>query len=160
MPRLLVVHHSPTRALTTLRDAVTAGATDDAIQGVDVTVLAAAETTAEHINDGDGLLLLTPANFGYMAGMVKDMFDRTFLEIGGALADDGSGSPTVGRKPYGLCVHGRYDTEGAVRSVQSIAAALPWAQAAPVLSVLGEVTTEDEERAYELGGTLAALLMP
>ena len=44
-----------------------------------------------------------------------------------------------GRKPFGLYVHGRYDTTGAVRSVQSIVGALGWRQSAPVLEVLGEV---------------------
>lgn len=63
-----------------------------------------------------------------------------------------------GRKPWGLCVHGRYDTEGAVLSIETIVAALPWAKAAPVLSVLGEVTDEHRDAAYELGASLAALL--
>lgn len=143
-----------------LREALRDGASDDDVSGVKLNVLSAGQTTAENINHADGLLLLTPANFGYMAGMMKDVFDRTFLDVGGALSSDGSGAATTGKKPYGLCVHGRYDTEGAVRSVQSIAQALPWSQAAPVLSVLGEVTNDDCEAAYELGGTLAALLMP
>ena len=56
-------------------------------------------------------------------------------------------------------MHGRYDTTGAVRSVLSIVQALPWTQAAEVLEVLGDVTEEHTEAAYELGGTLAALLM-
>ena len=55
-------------------------------------------------------------------------------------------------------MHGRYDTEGAIRSVQSLAGALPWVQAAPVLSVLGDVTDADRAAAYELGATLAALV--
>jgi hypothetical protein len=46
-----------------------------------------------------------------------------------------------------------------VRSVQSIVGALPWRQAAPVLEVLGDVGEEQREAAYELGGTLAALVM-
>ncbi len=55
-------------------------------------------------------------------------------------------------------MHGRYDTTGAVRSVQSIVGALPWRQAAEVLEVLGDVGDDDLAAAYELGGTLAALL--
>jgi hypothetical protein len=43
--------------------------------------------------------------------------------------------------------------------VQSIVGALPWRQAAPVLEVLGDVGEADRETAYELGGTLAALVM-
>jgi hypothetical protein len=55
-------------------------------------------------------------------------------------------------------VHGRYDTTGAVRSVQSIVQALGWQQAAPVLEVLDEVGEQERASAYELGGTIAALL--
>ncbi len=105
-------------------------------------------------------MLGTPANFGYMSGALKHFFDTIFLQAGGALADDGSAATTEGgRKPYGLYVHGRYDTTGAVRSVQSIVGALGWRQAAPVLEVLGDVGESDRESAYELGGTLAALVM-
>ena len=51
------------------------------------------------------------------------------------------------------------DTTGAVRSVQAIVGALAWRQSAPVLEVLGDVGETDRESAYELGGTLAALVM-
>ena len=40
-----------------------------------------------------------------------------------------------------------------------IVQALPWTQAADVLEVLGDVTDAHTEAAYELGGTLAALLI-
>ena len=50
-------------------------------------------------------------------------------------------------------------TTGAVRSVQSIVGALGWRQAAPVLEVLGDVDEAHRESAYDLGGTLAALVM-
>jgi multimeric flavodoxin WrbA len=161
VPKLLIVHHSPTPATRRLTDAVVAGAGDDAIEGVDVTVRSALEATLDDVLDADGHLIGTSANFGYMSGAVKHFFDSYFLELGGALADDGSAAgASEARKPYGLWVHGRYDTTGAVRSVQSIVGALPWRQAAPVLEVMGDVTDADLESARELGGTLAALLMP
>ncbi|MDO9497775.1 MAG: flavodoxin family protein, partial [Nocardioides sp.] len=107
----------------------------------------------------DGYLLGTTANFGYMSGALKHFFDTIFLEAGGALTDDGSaGSSEGGKRPFGLWVHGGYDTTGAVRSVLSIVQALPWSQAAAVLEVLGDVGDEATASAYELGGTLAALL--
>ncbi len=159
MPRLLVVHHSPTPTVRTLTDAVLAGAHDDAIEGVEVVERAALEARADDVLAADGYLLGTTANFGYMSGALKHFFDTIFLEAGGALSDDGSASAsTGGRKPYGLWVHGRYDTTGAVRSVQSIVQALPWVQSAEVLDVLGDVGEEQTAAAYELGGTIAALL--
>ena len=159
MARLLVVHHSPTDTVRTLTDAVVAGAHDDAIEGVEVVVREALDASATDVLAADGYLLGTPANFGYMSGALKHFFDSIFLEAGGALSDDGSAAAgSGGRKPYGLWVHGRYDTTGAVRSVTSIVGALPWVQAAEVLEVIGEVGDEARASAYELGGTLAALL--
>ena len=84
-----------------------------------------------------------------------------FLAVGGALSDDGSAddsSGTTAGRPYGLFVHGRYDTAGAVRSVRSIVGALGWRQSAEVLEVTGDVGDDEKAAAYELGGTLAALL--
>jgi len=160
MARLLVVHHSPTRSLGALTDAVVAGTSAEGIEGVDVVVRPALEATADDVLAADGVLLGTSANFGYMSGALKHFFDTTFLEIGGALSDDGSaGGGSGGRLPWGLWVHGRYDVTGAVRAVASIAGALPWTQAAPVLEVVGDVGPGDLEAAHELGATLAALLM-
>jgi len=162
--RLLVVHHSPTDTVRSLTDAVVAGAGDDAIEGVEVVVREALAATADDVLGADGYLIGTTANFGYMSGALKHFFDTIFLEAGGALTggaltDDGSASAAAGgKKPYGLWVHGRYDTTGAVRSVQAIVGALPWTQAAEVLTVLGDVGAQETAAAYELGGTLAALL--
>lgn len=160
MARLVIVHHSPTRATRQLTDAVVSGATDDAIEGVDVVVVNALDATLDDVAEADGYLVGTSANFGYMSGALKHFFDSNFLQLGGALSDDGSAAGAAeGRKPYGLWVHGRYDTTGAVRSVQSIVGALPWKQSAPVLEAMGDVTADDLDAARELGGTLAALLM-
>lgn len=159
--RLLVVHHAPTRSLQALLESVLAGANDPALEGIEVVDRPALETTADDLLEAEGYLLLTTANFGYMSGALKHMFDTTFLQVGGALSDDGSvaggGGSTAGR-PFGLLVHGRYDTEGAARSVLSIVSALRWRQVAEVLQVVGDVSEEHRESAYELGGTVAALL--
>ncbi|WP_182523719.1 flavodoxin family protein [Nocardioides dongkuii] len=160
MPRLLVVHHSPTPGVQALTDAVLAGAGADGIEHVEVVVRPALEADADDVLAADGYLLGTTANFGYMSGALKHFFDTVFLQAGGALTDDGSaGGPGGGaRKPFGLWVHGRYDTTGAVRSVLGIVGALPWRQVAEVLEVVGDVSEDDRSAAYELGGTVAALL--
>ena len=164
VPQLLLVHHSPTRSMPALTEQLVAGAQHPAIDGVDVVVRPALEVTADDLLGADGYVLATPANFGYMSGALKHMFDSTFLQVGGALSDDGSagdsadGAGGTAGRPFGLLVHGRYDTEGAVRSVLSIVSALSWRQAAEVVEILGDVTEEHTEAAYELGATLSALL--
>lgn len=160
MARLLVVHHCPTPGVRALLDAVLEGAHDEAIEGVEVRALPALEPDAQEVLDADGHLLLTPANFGYMSGALKHFFDTVFLQAGGSLGEDGAAAESAGRpKPYGLVVHGRYDTTGAVRSVQSIVQALSWRQAAEVVQAIGDVDDEHRAQARELGATLAALLM-
>lgn len=163
MPTLLVVHHSPTRSLQSLTESVVAGAGDESIKGVDVVVRPALEATADDVLAADGYVLGTTANFGYMSGALKHFFDSTFLAVGGQLDDSGSTdvsneTGSTAKRPFGLYLHGRYDLTGAIRSVTSITGALGWKQGYDVLGVLGEVTDQHRESAYELGGTIAALL--
>lgn len=158
---LLVVHHSPTRSMQMLLDAVVAGAHEPAIEGVQVAVRPALDTTADDVLTADGYVLLTTANFGYMSGAMKHFFDTTFLAVGGSLTADGSAGDSPGGtagRPYGLVVHGRFDTTGAVRSVQSIVTALRWRQSAETIEVMGEVARSDIDACYDLGGTLAAIV--
>ncbi len=161
MSRLLIVHHSPTRSMQALYDAVLAGAQDPEIEGVEVIARPALEATAQDVLDADGYLLGTPANFGYMSGALKHFFDSTFLAVGGSLSQDGSADSSAGQtagRPFGLYLHGRYDLTGARRSVLSIVGGLGWRQSADVLEVMGEVGESECAAAYDLGGTLAALL--
>jgi multimeric flavodoxin WrbA len=65
----------------------------------------------------------------------------------------------VAGRPYGLWVHGNNDTVGAANAVEKLATGLALAKAADVLEVVGSVDAGVRERAYELGGTLAAMLM-
>ena len=166
MARLLVIHHSPTRALQALTGQVLAGTRDESIDGVEVVErqaldFATGDAGADDLLAADGYLLGTTANFGYMSGALKHVFDSTFLAIGGALDAGGAPGESAGRtagRPFGLYVHGRYDTTGAVRSVLSITGALGWKQGYDVLEAMGEVDDTDLEAAYTLGGTIAALL--
>ena len=161
MPRLLVVHHSPTPTVRALTEAVLAGANDDAISGVEVVERQALDASADDVLAADGYLLGTTANFGYMSGALKHFFDSTFLAVGGALDPSGGAGESEGAtegRPYGLWMHGRYDLTGGVRAVQSIVGALGWKQSYDVLAVLGEVGEEERSAAYELGATIAALL--
>jgi multimeric flavodoxin WrbA len=166
MPRLLVIHHSPTRALQSLTEQVLAGSRDDSIEGVEVVerpalAFATGEAGADDLLAADGFVLGTTANFGYMSGALKHVFDSTFLQVGGALDPSGAAGESAGAtkgRPFGLYVHGRYDTTGAVRSVLSITGALGWTQGYDVLQAMGDVDDADLEAAYELGGTIAALL--
>lgn len=162
MPGLLVIHHSPTAATRALLNAVLDGSHDPALEGVDVRAVPALEVTADDVLAADGYILGTPANFGYMSGALKHFFDSTFLAIGGALDDKGGAGESAGgtaKRPFGLFVHGRYDTTGAVRSVLSIVQGLGWRQVHDVVEVMGDVDDRHTTAAYELGATVAANIL-
>jgi multimeric flavodoxin WrbA len=147
--KLLIVHHTTSPATAELLDAVVRGATDPDIAGVDVVRRAALAATASDVLECDGVLLGTPVNIGYMSGALKHFFDQIYYPV----LDDTKG------RPYGLYVHGNLGTEGAVRSVESIATGLGWNRAAATVEVRGAPTRADLEACWELGGTLAATLM-
>ncbi len=130
MPRLLIVHHTPSPSVHSMLEAAKAGATDDAIEGVEVVVRAALHATATDALDADAYLLGTPANLGYISGALKHFFDEIYYPCI---------EETIGR-PYGVYVHGNSDTTGAERAVESITTGLQWRLAAKPVRVIGDPT--------------------
>jgi hypothetical protein len=65
----------------------------------------------------------------------------------------------VAGRPYGLWVHGNNDIVGAVSSVEKVVTGLSLAKVADALEITGAIDAGVRERAYQLGGTLAATLM-
>jgi NAD(P)H-dependent FMN reductase len=147
--RLLVVHHTPSMAVNEMLEAIVAGARHPELDGVAVLAEPALSATASDLLAADALVLLTPANIGYMSGALKHFFDGIYYPC----MDSTRGLP------WGLAIHGNTDTTGAVRSVQKITAALQWAQSAPVLSVVGTLQPADLDAARDLGATLAAMAL-
>ena len=50
-----------------------------AIEGIEVILKKAPEATLDDLLACEGLAVGTPENFGYMSGMLKDFFDRTYV---------------------------------------------------------------------------------
>ena len=120
----------------------------------------ALEATADDVLAADGYLLVTTANFGYMSGALKHFFDSTFLQVGGALAPNGAAGEsraTTKGGPSGCRARPLRPT-GAVRSVLSIVRARLEAVRRRARGRSARWTSGSCEAAYELGGTLAALL--
>lgn len=149
VPRLLVVHHTPSPATRALLEEVLAGARHPELAGVEVVVSPALSTGAADVLAADGYLLGTPANFGYMSGALKHFFDTVYYPCLDA---------TAGR-PFGLWVHGNDDVAGAVRAVRVLTGGLGWRPAAAPLEVTGGLDAAVRESARDLGGTVAATLL-
>ncbi len=146
MPRLLIVHHTPSPAMQAMFEAVVTGATCEDIEGVEVVTRPALTAAAADVLGADAYLLGTPANIGHMSGALKHFFDGIYYPC----------LEATRRRPYALYVHGNLDPTGAVRSVESIAGGLSWRQIRPAVTVLGQPGRADLDACWELGALLAA----
>ena len=146
MPRLLVVHHTPSPSLQAVLEAVREGAA--MVEEVELEVRPALSAGAADLLAADGVLLGTPANIGYMSGALKHFFDTVYYPCLDATAG----------LPYGVYVHGNDDTSGALTSIQKVTGALRWKQVAAPLSLTGAPGPADLEAARELAATVAVSL--
>lgn len=143
---LLVVSHSRSGGTAQLRDAAVAGIAEGG-PDLDVRSVAPLDCGPDDVLAAAGLVLLTPTNFGWMAGLVKDWFERIFYPC----VDHTAGLP------FALAVKGNVDVDGGVASVEKVAiAGLKWKLVAPILTVVGDVERQHLDAAWELGATMAA----
>ena len=149
MPRLLVVHHSPSPRVRAIADAVLRGTRHPDVAGVDVVERAALKATADDVRAADGILLGTTANFGYISGALKHFFDTTYYQV----------REETAKRPFSYWIHGGYDTTGAEQAMSSITTGYGWSLAAEPLVFTGEVTPEHLDRAAELGATVTATVL-
>lgn len=84
-----------------------------------------------------------------MSGALKHFFDTVYYPCQQAKI----------AAPYGLWVHGNLDVEGATRSVRAVTKGLGWERVHDDVVVLGTPSRADLEACFDLGGTLAAILM-
>ena len=148
LPRLLIVHHTPSPATRELLEAVLAGAADPEISGVEVVARPALAATLPETLDADGYLFGTPANFGYMSGRSNTSSTGSTTRAWTMLLGD----PTVCG-----CTEQRHRGRGRIRRAdRNRTEAGEVVRCAPVT---GPVDSVARRRAYELGGTLAAVLM-
>jgi NAD(P)H-dependent FMN reductase len=150
VPRLLVVHHTPSPALQAMLEAVTRGAHDPELTGIEVHVVPALSASVSDVLASDGFILGTPANIGYMSGALKHFFDQVYYPCLQAKP----------RAPYGCYVHGSSDTAGALRAIRSIASGMGWREVHEPVVAIGAPDREVEQACYDLGATVAANVDP
>jgi multimeric flavodoxin WrbA len=115
------------------------------IENTEVILKKAAEATLDDLLACDGLAIGTPENFGYMSGMIKDFFDRTYNE-----AQD-----KVFRKPYVVFISAGNDGSGALRAIERIALGYKFKNVYTPVIAKGKITEEIMKQCRELGATLA-----
>lgn len=139
--------HSRTGTTAELAAAAADGAAQ--VDDVDVRLLDVTEAGVEDVLAAAGVLVATPARFGALAGLTKDLLERIypwFEEV-----------PDVRPgMPWTVIAKGASDPTGAVRDLERILTGLRWRRVLPPLVVTGDVTAEHLDAARELGATLAA----
>jgi len=161
MKHLLIVFHSQSGNTGRLAQAAAEGAGEER-ETVETRVLRAADAGLEDLLWADAVLFGTPENFGFMSGMLKDFFDRTYYAARGRIR----------KLPYAVFVSAGNDGTGAVRQIERIARGYPLQKVAqPVIATSGvteEMRAADPEgfrvavtelqlaQTRELGHTLAA----
>lgn len=112
--QLLFLDHSPSANTQRLSDAAVAIITRDS--DVNVIRKLPQAATADDALSADGILIASTENIGYMAGLTKDFFDRTYH----ALLDVSAGKPVAVYFRAGL------DGTGSKRAMESILTGLGW----------------------------------
>ncbi|MDK2126746.1 flavodoxin family protein [Parachitinimonas caeni] len=145
MKRLLIIHagQNETGRAYALAEAARRGACG--VAGLELVFKPALLAGVEDLLAADGILMITPEKFGYMAGALKDFFDRTFYPAQGQ----------VEGLPYALIVVAGNDGRGAVTAVERIVRGYPFKPVDAPLVVIGEPTADQLAAAEALGAGMA-----
>jgi multimeric flavodoxin WrbA len=146
MKIILIVYHSQSGHTEQMAQAVARGAGE--IEGVDVVLKKASDAAEEDLITCDGLVIGSPEYFGYMSGVMKDLFDRTYDRL--------RGHKRIFRKPYAVFISAGNDGQGALNSIEKIALGYQFKKVQPAIISKGPLTDAVLDRCAELGRTLAA----
>ena len=119
MRNILVVHHSASGGTRALVVAFCEGASG--VEGVSASTRSASVVTASDVRNAHALIIATPENFGYMAGSIKEFFDRVFYACMTDTTALGGGTQSMlAGRPYSVLVCAGNDGTGAMQSVDRI----------------------------------------
>lgn len=141
---LLIVYHSQSGNTEQLAAAVEAGALR--VRGMAVKRMKATTVTCEDLQTCRCLVICSPEYFGYMAGAVKDLFDRTYEKVREQM---------VG-KSYALVICAGNDGTGALNSIERIIAGYKLRRVQDPIMSRGSISAPVLEECLNLGQTLAA----
>jgi multimeric flavodoxin WrbA len=146
MIKILIIYHSIGGSNRKMAEAVAVGV--QSIEGAEAVLKPAFEATLDDLLLCDGLAIGSPEYFGYMAGALKDFFDRTY--------DSARGDSRVFRKPFVIFISAGNDGSGALASIERICRGYQFKKVLGPFVAKGEITGEILERCREIGQTIAA----
>lgn len=143
---LLIVAHAPSENTRKLVDAVLRGAGHEGISGVDVVCKAPLDTVPEDVLAADAILLGTTENLAYMAGAMKDFFDRCYYPV----LEQKQGLPCA------VYIRAGHDGTGTKRALETILTGLRWKLVQDMLICRGDWQESFVGQCEELGLYMAA----
>lgn len=146
MANLLLVAHCPSPNTGALRDAFVRGADSGGEGEVVIRSLAPLDAGPDDVRWADLVAIGTTENFGYMAGRVKDFFERIYYPC----LEETEGLP------WALYVRAGSDGTGTIASIQRIVTGLKWREVQAPELYRGEFDDAFVEEAEALGAGLAA----
>lgn len=146
MCTILIISHSQTGNTKKMAEHVAKGA--QSIGKVNVLLKRASDATLQDLLECNGLIIGSPEYFGYMAGMIKDFFDRTFYKT--------IDRKEIFRKPYAVFISAGNDGSGALNHIKRIATGYQFLEVSKPIIANGEITPEILAQCEELGATIAA----
>jgi len=144
--KILIIYHS--QSGNTRKMAQKAAEGVQSMDGVDASLKNAWEATLDDLLSCHGLIIASPEYFGYMAGMVKDFFDRTYTEA--------RGKKEIFKKPYAVLISAGNDGAGALTHIERICLGYQFKKILAPVMVKGTVDREILDQCEELGKTIAA----
>ena len=145
MAEILIIFHSQTGNTEKLAKAVAQGV--DETEHARAILKQAVDTVAQDLKDCSAVVICSPEYFGYMAGAVKDFFDRTYEE----LKDDAA----VHKKPFCVVISAGNDGSGALNHIERICRGYRFKKVQKPILCKGKVTEEMLASCLELGSTVA-----
>jgi len=116
------------------------------VQGISTRRMKAFSVTSSDFRDCGVLVVCSPEYFGYMAGAVKDLFDRTYEEV----------REQVIGKSYTVVISAGNDGTGALNSIERIILGYRLRRVQEPIICRGVITEDMLEKCRILGQTLAA----
>jgi len=145
MANVLIVYHSQTGNTEKLAQSVAKGVSQT--ENAHAMFKHASHVTSHDMRDSEAIVICSPEYFGYMAGAIKDLFDRTYEE----LKDD----PKIWKKPYCVVISAGNDGTFALSHIERISKGYHLKMVQRPIVCKGQVTEEMRTQCVNLGMTIA-----